>query len=147
MNNKLSDAERASLVSAGHRTIGFEFDGSGDQGDISMIVWDKNNPHKALFDYPTGSLSSHFMYPLQLDAGVRDKLNRLAWDILDNFPGDWYNNDGGYGIAVVDLVTGTYRIEGYERYMEVHYVTAEGSQLSSNTASLGVVDLIKATLS
>lgn len=140
-------AFRKAAVAAGFRTIGAEFCGSGDEGSIDYCglpsgdgidhttpvakieeecgahlhtgdKWDQNQQkwvNDGSFDL-VGSLAK--------EHGVN--LNDLFYSVLVNFPGDWVNNEGGYGKVFLDLVNGEYYIDGYQRIEHVESADASG---------------------
>lgn len=59
--------------------------------------------------------------------GAREALQDLAYSALEHFDGDWCNNDGGYGIVAVDLLTGEFKIDGWQRYSDTNAADSEGT--------------------
>ena len=80
----------ALCMAAGFTRIEFHYDGSGDSGQINEIEGYKSNDKDAMF--------------VEVPQALRDELEEGAYGILErHFPGDWINNDGGYGVIVLHL--------------------------------------------
>lgn len=162
MNNAL----RQALLAAGFRCIGAEFNGSGDSGSLEHFVFPSESQRQASFDElmaddeSQGSLD----YLLSYDKELIDKIDAISkpysdqqWDsglegvfyrVLENFPGDWVNNAGGYGKVIIDLQTGQWNIDGYERYESEEPAGKSGTMSFEPVATpqMDVLDLVKLTL-
>lgn len=156
---------RRTLIAAGIRTLGFGFDGSGDDGSLQDMCFPEN-PSMALDDCGSpGEFTPAYSYvggspagdkALQLKKQVESLVDEgvlrdMAYSALEFFPGDWVNNDGGYGVVALDLLTGEFNIDGYERYMEVHSVDQTGTvgvalDASDVPTSLDVTSVLRSTL-
>lgn len=157
---------RRRLIAAGIRTLGFNFDGCGDDGSLQEICF-PDNPALALAKCeepneftPAYSFSFNdseqttkvkaFKTKLELLVDV-SVLQDLAYAALVYFPGDWVNNDGGYGVVALDLLSGEFKIDGYERYTEVNAVDAGGTvtlplDVLDTTFPLDVTTVLRSTL-
>jgi hypothetical protein len=164
--DKLNDMRRR-LVAAGIQTVAFTFDGMGDSGSVEEFLLPPGQPTGPLDEYEDLDVfDPPKIYNYQEQAAVKspgfawvephlgpndvDMLKDLAYAALENFDGDWVNNDGGYGRVAIDLLTGQYRIDGYQRYMSEEAVCSSGEQFAPlddvQLAPLNVTDLIKRTL-
>ncbi len=76
-----------------------EYDGSGDSGEIHSV--DYLNTEDEETEYKNSS--------------VEDALTDLCYNNLLDQVGDWYNNDGGYGIIRITVPSGEYTIESHIR--------------------------------
>jgi len=137
-----NDELRMALVAEGLRTVGVEFDGSGDSGQINDIVFPCEETHT--LPLKTVQASERLVgaswnqnselkkrYGLATTGPRWDRFTELMYDVLGScFPGDWINNDGGYGIVWIDLVTGEYVLEGWQRISMSENASAEGSVLN-----------------
>jgi hypothetical protein len=155
---------RRRLVAAGIRTIGFGFDGSGDSGSVQEICF----PDDAALPLEECGSPSDFTpaytfsglgvppyaakaeeYKKKVDSLVQmSVLEDIAYAALEFFPGDWVNNDGGYGTVAIDLLTGEFNIDGYQRYMEVSAADQSGSvgEPLDETAGPDVMTVVRSTL-
>lgn len=164
--DQLNDMRRR-LVAAGIQTVAFTFDGMGDSGSVEEFLLPPGQPTGPLDEYEDlecfdpRKTYSFATKSVETSAGFawaephlgpndEDMLKDLAYAALENFDGDWVNNDGGYGRVAIDLLTGQYRIDGYQRYMSEDAVGSSGTQFTPlddvQPAPLNVTDLIKRTL-
>ena len=76
------------------------FDGAGDSGEISEIE----------------ALDEDDNY---IDLNIYDLLEEWAYetteDLVNQYGGDWVNNDGGYGYIWIDVKNMTYNANYYQR--------------------------------
>ena len=93
----------------GIKKIHIQFSGSGDSGAIDSIDYYLEND--AVFNNDECTADS-----------FRNELEEYCYrKILDHVE-DWYNNDGGHGILVIDTKTGEYNVQvnvanlAYETY-------------------------------
>lgn len=80
--------------------------------------------------------------------GARDVLQDLAYSALEHFDGDWCNNDGGYGIVAVDLLTGEFKIDGWQRYSDTNAADSYGTCVDAidDDSPLDLTKHLKSTL-
>ena len=101
-------------VLGGHK-VEVAFDGSGDSGSIDYVtLLDQENKEidltNATFDWYEKSsgfeagkwLVQYKPYPAM---PVKDILQNICENALEDSGHDWYNNDGGYGTLNIDLTT------------------------------------------
>lgn len=155
---------RTILLANGYRVIAAAFDGSGDSGSLSgfylpcpedstkslteILADDKELNMDLLFAGPQVMAKiKELLAPLKENTWD-DPLDMLFYQILENFDGDWVNNAGGYGMAAVDLQTGEWTIQGYQRYEESSAANSEGlfKWDPMPTSTMTVSDLVKLTL-
>lgn len=147
---------RQSLLRAGYRVIGAEFNGSGDDGCIEAYVFPTDDKRHLSLAEVQCYLEYNKPKAKEVEALVAactpewsETLDALFDQVLENFPGDWINNDGGHGTVAVDLQTGAWTIDGWERFTDETEVNAEGTMeflQATPTDDQTVVDLVKQTL-
>lgn len=122
------------LVSLENKNIRFAYityDGSGDDGSIEGIY--AFNLESAMEHMGWDSLPNDHVQELVTNIGpnwilprtiTEIKLSHQDKKLLEDFGyntlsgiGDWYNNDGGYGFIVIDLLSTEYYIDAKFRYM------------------------------
>ena len=150
---------RTALLTAGFRTIGCAFDGSGDEGRINDMVLPERyadaladilDDHEAeiprlstYYDVATKQfvVPELLLQSTELMTRYLETYQEFVYNLLEAFPGDWVNNEGGFGVVYVDLATGTFFIDGEQRYSSTETATAEGlaftSQVTLPTDDLG----------
>lgn len=160
-------AFRHAALRANLRTIACEFDGSGDSGSINgvgPIRWnaggtDMSCTHKGLDElmpklmtcYMTREKNWDFeqnKLVLVPEASLLEQLAKehnidldmVFYSVLDHFPGDWVNEAGGYGTAYLDLATGQYHIDGYQRYESTEAADADGTFFDTPIATANPMD-------
>ena len=93
--SKLKDNEVAKVT--------IYFDGSGDSGEVSSVeCYDEEEQFIELDVYG------------DLEDWAFDK----ADDMVQEYGGDWVNNDGGYGYIYIDVKNKTYSADYYQRTTE-----------------------------
>lgn len=155
-------AFRHACVTAGIRTIGADFNGSGDEGNIdSLCLPAENEHHRGLqelldehgvidmvypksYNYDTKTWTVHAPFTTLHDiqaAHVECNLEDVFYKIIDQyFPGDWVNNEGGYGTVWLDLVTGQFELAGYQRIQTTEPADAAGHFFSASVTATNPVD-------
>ena len=114
----------AVLQTAGIHLVTVHFDGAGDSGQIESI--DATDSDEAAADLPNGTIE--IRTPLWDGSGVqtaampvRDAIEKLAYDFLEEVHDGWENEDGAYGEFVFDVGERTIRLEYNERVMTTSY--------------------------
>lgn len=104
------------LEQRGIKELRISYDGSGDSGSVE---------------------ESHFitMDGDQIDLPeFNDTAGDVAYHILNNYYDvDWYNNDGGHGVVIINIIEKTWEIDGY--YRETQSVEAPESGDLENVIS------------
>lgn len=105
------------------------FDGSGDSGSIGSLEYDVEEfdgtvevdvlSTESQFDEVGGSwVRSRGISRKSLNDAIHD----LTYDYLEEADVDWYNEDGGYGELVINVVEGTVSLD-----VKVRVVESEGA--------------------
>jgi len=99
-----------------YKYIIITYDGSGDSGSIAQIYVSNEIP-----DNPWESINGQ-------EITLADSLAIARWacDTALESVSDWYSNDGGYGIIVINVNDGTYEIENNVRYIDATTETHSG---------------------
>ena len=115
----------AMLKAYGAKEINISFDGSGDSGSIDSVNiynGEKNiNPDFSVEYTETSSRYSDGKWVethTSVIKPVKDALEMVCYDMLQETGIDWYNNDGGFGELRVDLDSGEVGLEVNSRYTE-----------------------------
>ena len=82
-----------------------EYDGSGDEGYINAWTCWKGDE-----EVPEQEISKD----VELGKVIEDEICEL----LGKLPFDWVNNEGGFGTASIDVVTGQVTVDNSERHIE-----------------------------
>jgi hypothetical protein len=90
------------------------------------------------YEYKASPYYTQFKTLLKTFTFQNEKMDggSLLYDIAhhvleEHFPGDWVNNDGGYGWVGIDLLTGDFRIDGWARYTDSEEADAMGTALTA----------------
>lgn len=112
------------LQAAGIQCVIVHFDGAGDSGQIESI--DATAPDETAAELPDGTIE--IRTPLLDGSGaqaetmsVRDAIEKLAHDFLEEVHDGWENEDGAYGEFIFDVGERTIRLEYNERVMTTSY--------------------------
>ena len=111
------------LAAAGVTVVVVTFDGYGDSGQIENIEAKADDEVAAL---PSGEveITSAVWGEAELDRTtmtVRDAIERLAYDFLQEAHDGWENSDGAYGDFTFDVAERTITLDYNERHMESDY--------------------------
>ena len=114
----------AVLQAAGVHRVTVHFDGAGDSGQIESI--DATAPDESATELSDGTIE--IRTPLWDGSGVlpetmpvREAIEKLAYDFLEEVHDGWENEDGAYGEFVFDVDECTIRLEYNERVMTTSY--------------------------
>lgn len=111
MIQKDNKEKRASVVAllldAGVNYIGCRYNGGGDDGSIEEVLlcnqMNEDMIETGLIDW-NHELTEADLPDTQLYSDIHSKVEDLFYPHLNNIE-DWWNNDGGYGSAVIALNT------------------------------------------
>jgi hypothetical protein len=105
------------LAAAGIATVNVTFDGEGDSGQIDNIMADDSPtiPQVQIelqqTAWGTGKLDS-------TQSTLRDAIERLCYDFLEQQQGGWENNDGAYGEFIFDVAQRSIELEFNARFSD-----------------------------
>ena len=109
------------LAAAAIQTVVIEFDGCGDSGQLENITGlgaenteiplpdDEIEMHEVQFEGPSISV---------LKRTVRDVLETLAYDFLEQTHDGWENGDGAHGEFTFDVATKSITLDYNERFTD-----------------------------
>jgi len=103
------------LKDKGVKYVKVEYSGGGDSGDIDAIYYNLENPDEDL----------NTRHTLGINMEVHELIKNYSYYLTQDIE-DWYNNDGGYGIIVIDVESANYTIENNIRYTNVESYDHEG---------------------
>jgi hypothetical protein len=111
------------LASAGITTVIIEFDGGGDSGQVESI---EARIGEKLVDLPDAKIElaqSLWGSPnIERSAfSIRDAVEQIAYDFLEETHRGWENNDGAYGEFTIDVAERTITLDFNERISEAIY--------------------------
>lgn len=128
------------LEAQGTTEVTVSFDGSGDSGSIWGIhfspEWTGDEPRVSLLklrrEYSeTGSWRTSTEVE---DVPLREALEALTYDYLEETDVDWYNNDGGYGDLIIDVNAGTVALNVHRRLTESTCEYSDEFEIASGEA-------------
>jgi hypothetical protein len=105
------------LVAAGIATVNVEFDGEGDSGQIHGIAADGSAeiPHIHIElqkpSWGTGEVES-------IQSTLRDAIEALCYDYLEQQQGGWENNDGAFGEFIFSVAERKIELEFNARFSD-----------------------------
>ena len=91
------------LMDCGIAKVIADFDGQGDSGDIIEIAF--YNINDELVDFDANDELTDYLYS-------------LVHDCVNDYGGDWVNNDGGYGNITVNIKDQTINAHYYQRTVD-----------------------------
>ena len=123
-NNKEKDLSIImTLMHNGVNYVGINYSGGGDSGAIDEIFLFKNLDENAI---QTGKLPDDYHYNKEEYPNIEEVKIDINMNAIENlfFPHldkieDWWNNEGGYGSAVLDLQRMMLQIDNNTYYTEV----------------------------
>jgi hypothetical protein len=116
--NAVFDALAATEISS----VTVTFDGEGDSGQIEEITAHAGDNPQPLPDtqieiqyvaWGSGKLDSS-------QSPLREAIEKLCYDFLEQEHGGWENNDGAFGEFTLDVAARTVDLEFNGRYTDVH---------------------------
>jgi hypothetical protein len=111
------------------KTFTVSFDGSGDSGQIEDIALENKILDKPVegIKIPAGmQYSAEDKVQLWDDAKtIRDIVDSVCYEVLENACGGWEINDGSYGEFTFDVNKRTAKLDFNERVMEVNSTNYE----------------------
>ena len=111
----------AALAAAAIQTVVIEFDGCGDSGQLENITGlDAENAEIPLPEENIEMREVQFEGPrtLVVKRPVRDVLETLAYDFLEQTHYGWENGDGGHGEFTFDVATRSITLDYNERFTD-----------------------------
>ena len=124
LNAELRPANKAvvfdALAAAGLTIVTVRFDGYGDSGQIEDVEAKAGDEVAAL---PPGNVEiaaavcGHADHE-RTEMSVRDAIEQLAYDFLEETHDGWENSDGAYGDFTFDVAERTITLDYNERHME-----------------------------
>lgn len=109
------------IKAAGGKRIYIDFDGSGDSGSIdSVSIQPDNMDFPVIYDMESSTYKDGkwVVTSEPKKQPVCAALEHICYDMLEQTGIDWYNNDGGFGELVIDLDTGSIKLEVSTRFTE-----------------------------
>ena len=109
------------LAAAAIQTVVIEFDGCGDSGQLENITGlDAENAEIPLPEENIEIREVQFEGPsiLVVKRPVRDVLETLAYDFLEQTHDGWENGDGGHGEFTFDVATRSITLDYNERFTD-----------------------------
>jgi hypothetical protein len=104
------------LKDKGVAKIKVEYSGGGDSGAIDTIYFTDHNDNLISIDLE------------EIPDYDEDTVEHIAYKYLNNIE-DWWNNEGGYGVFVINIDTMEYEIENTIRIIDVETYSSAGSLL------------------
>jgi hypothetical protein len=110
----------AALAAAAIQTVVIEFDGCGDSGQLENITGlDAENAEIPL---PDDEIEMHVQFEgpsiSVVKRTVRDVLETLAYDFLEQTHDGWENGDGAHGEFTIDVATKSITLDYNERFTD-----------------------------
>jgi hypothetical protein len=111
------------LTAAGLTHVVVTFDGSSDSGQIENIEAKIDDEIAILPSGPIEIAAAAWgqAEPKGVLMSVRDAIEQLVFDFLQETHGGWEDNDGAYGDFTFDITERTITLDFNERYMHSEY--------------------------
>lgn len=111
-----------------------QFDGSGDSGNIDSIHYEPEIDSRIIevqiYRVAREFIQNEWRYTRNIEhVNLHDAIQEITDDYLEETGVDWYNNEGGFGELIIDVVEGTVAIE-------VNVRTAESETAYSATKDI-----------
>lgn len=99
-----------SLQQEGIVEVKIDYSGGGDSGAIDEVRF-QDSEHN----------------DVNVADNVEEAFESFGYHILDQYYGyDWYNNDGGYGQIIIDVIEQSWKIDGYINVQSTEHADEEG---------------------
>ena len=106
------------LAAAGIAEVLVSFDGYGDSGQIDDLQARSAGSEIALPDIGVEIAVARYddAEPERRCLALREAIEQLAYDALEELHGGWENNDGAYGAFQFDVASRAITLDHHERY-------------------------------
>ena len=113
------------LSAAGIDLVNVTFDGEGDSGQIENIIARKGEVQIPISDQTVTVQSASWdgREVAFQELPLREAIEQLCYDFLEQEHGGWENNDGAFGEFTLDVAAKTVELEFNGRYTDVHTTT------------------------
>lgn len=114
--------------------VAVQFDGSGDSGSIDSIHYEPEIDSRIIevqvYRVAREFIQNEWRYTRNIErVNLHDAIQEITDDYLEETGVDWYNNEGGFGDLIIDVIEGTVAIE-------VNVRTAESETAYSATKDI-----------
>ena len=111
------------LAAAGITTVLVNFDGCGDSGQIEAIEVRAGDDDSALPEVEIEIATANWGSPTidRQPQPIREAIETLVYDVLNQKHNGWENNDGAYGEFTFDVAERTITLDYNERHMETDH--------------------------
>lgn len=108
------------LAAAGITTVVITFDGAGDSGQVESIETRRGDADVNLPDVQITVLDPKYdgSSIAETKLPVREAIEALAYDCLEETHGGWENNEGAFGEFTFDVAERTIALDYNERILE-----------------------------
>jgi hypothetical protein len=115
------------LAAANITSVTVEFDGEGDSGGIEYVSASSGDTR---IELPAGNVPCHRAHfgddvSVPTQQTLREAVESLCYDCLDQEHGGWENNDGAFGTFTFNVAARTIELEFNGRYTDVSVSTHE----------------------
>ena len=118
------------LADLGVTGIKLFYSGSGDSGAIDDIVYTTNEVADIEDINYLENFGDHVYYLKDLDSALNADIENFAEvQILSDIE-DWWNNDGGYGVMLIAVPSGNYKIDNTIYYTNTEEYYHDGNLLN-----------------
>lgn len=93
----------------GYKYIIITYEGSGDSGTIEDVGMSNDIPNSVWEGFSGEAIEGE----------DREAIEEWAYYEALNNVSDWYNNEGGYGVIVINVDDATFQVENNVRVMDV----------------------------
>jgi uncharacterized protein DUF6878 len=109
------------LVAANITEVHVEFDGEGDSGQIEMATVVRNGEPVPMPEATVTLRQASFGSPEPIisESSLREGIETLCYDFLEDEHGGWENNDGAFGEFRFDVVERTVELTFHGRFTDV----------------------------
>jgi hypothetical protein len=118
------------LADLGVTGIKLFYSGGGDSGAIDEIVYTT----KEIVDIEDINYLHNFgddtLHLKDLDSALNQDIENFAEEQILNGIEDWWNNDGGYGVMLIAVPSGNYKIDNTIYFTESHEYNHDGNLIN-----------------
>jgi hypothetical protein len=111
----------AALAATNITEVLLEFDGEGDSGQIEMLTVVRNGEPVAMPEATVTLQQASWgnSEPVISECSLREGIETLCYDFLEDEHGGWENNDGAFGEFRLDVKKRTVELEFHGRFTDV----------------------------
>jgi hypothetical protein len=120
------------LADLGVTGIKIFYSGCGDSGAIDDIVYTTKEVEDIEDINYLENYGDHVYYLKDLDSALNQDIENFAEEKILSDIEDWWNNDGGYGVMLISIPSGDYKVDNTIYYTNTEEYYHDGNLIDQS---------------